>query len=332
MLGLFLIALFAFASANPTQFSNPAWIDFKSEHGKSYATLEEESSRYSIFLNNLRAIEEHNELYENGQKSFSMAMNQFGDLTNEEFRAQMNGLKKPKMVEENKKYFTPSNDDPLPEEVDWRTKGYVTDVKDQKRCGSCWAFSATGSLEGQHFKQTGKLNSLSEQNLVDCSKKFGNEGCNGGWMDSAFKYIAANNGIDTETGYPYEAKDGKCRYEESKIGANDTGFIDIKNGSESDLQNAIATVGPISVAIDASKMSFQFYKTGIYDESRCKNGEDDLDHGVLAVGYGKDEKGQKYYIVKNSWGVSYGNKGYILMSRDKKNQCGIATAASYPTV
>jgi len=166
---------------------------------------------------------------------------------------------------------------------------------------------------------------------VDCSGKFGNQGCNGGWMDDSFKYIAANKGIDTEVSYPYEAKDGKCRYKEEDIGASDGGFEDIKAGSEDDLESAIANVGPISVAIDAGKMSFQFYKKGVYDEPKCKNGERDLNHGVLAVGYGTSDKGDKYYIVKNSWGKTYGDNGYILMSREKKNQCGIATAASYPT-
>jgi cathepsin L len=326
-----ILILFAVVVSEAMVLRNPQWIQFKKAHGKSYATVEEEKARFFIFMNNLREIQEHNKEFEAGKKSFSLKMNQFGDMTNEEFRATMNGLKAPKNLKANQLFYQPANTQ-IPDSVDWRTQGYVTEVKDQKQCGSCWSFSATGGLEGQHFKQTGKLVSLSEQNLVDCSWGEGNEGCNGGWMDSAFTYIQKNSGIDTESSYPYEAKDGRCRYADSNIGANDTGFVDIKSGSESDLENAIATIGPISVAIDASRMSFQFYNSGVYDEPRCKNGLDDLDHGVLAVGYGTNDQGVKYYIVKNSWGLSYGDNGYILMSREKSNQCGIATAASYPTV
>lgn len=228
------------------------------------------------------------------------------------------------------RFMSPENIIEIPSKIDWRQHGAVTPVKDQKQCGSCWAFSATGALEGQHFRKTNRLVSLSEQNLVDCSHEQGNNGCEGGLMDNAFLYIKLNRGIDTESGYPYEAVDNECRYEPSDLGADDKGFVDIAEGNEKQLKEAVATVGPVSVAIDASASSFQLYASGVYYEPNCST--ENLDHGVLAVGYGSDRRGGDYWLVKNSWGDSWGDEGYIKMSRNKKNNCGIATSASYPLV
>lgn len=319
------------ASASAASFTdNFLWNKFKEEHNKIY-TVEEESLRREIFQKNLEFIREHNKKASNGLATFQVSMNKFGDLTSEEFVKIYNGYRSDiRQTESNKIHFLRPSNVQIPDSVDWRTKGYVTPVKDQGQCGSCWAFSAVASLEGQHFKATGKLVSLSEQNLVDCSRKFGNQGCDGGLMDQAFQYIQANKGIDTEVSYPYKARDEKCKFNPKTVGATDSGFVDIPSGDEEALAEAIATVGPISVAIDASQPSFQFYSSGIYSDDSCSSTQ--LDHGVTAVGYGSNGQDQDYYIVKNSWAAGWGDNGYILMARNQNNMCGIATAASYPTV
>jgi len=282
-------------------------------------------------LNAEGELNEHNKQYALGKKTFTVRMNKFGDLTNAEF-VQVNGFNKTRTMAQSNEasHFLAAANVKVPDSVDWRTQGYVTPIKDQGQCGSCWAFSAVASLEGQHFKASKKLVSLSEQNLVDCSRKFGNMGCDGGLMDQAFQYIKANQGIDTEESYTYTAQDGKCKFNKATIGATCTGFTDLPSGDEDALMQAIATIGPISVAIDASQDSFQFYSSGIYSDENCSSEE--LDHGVTAVGYGTQGSGQDFYIVKNSWGTGWGDQGYIMMARNQDNMCGIATMASYPLV
>ncbi|KAG1696136.1 Cathepsin L [Nymphon striatum] len=248
--------------------------------------------------------------------------------TDKEVSLMMNGYRGSKVNATGSAFMSTDYLD-LPKTVDWRKEGLVTGVKNQGACGSCWAFSTTGSLEGQHKKKTGKLVSLSEQNLVDCSWAEGNLGCGGGLMDSAFQYIKKNKGIDSESSYPYQAEDEKCKYKKADDSAKVTGFVDIPNGDENALKKAVATVGPISVAIDANHPEFMSYSSGILDIPTCSSV--DLDHGVLAVGYGT-ENGKDYWLVKNSWGTSWGMSGYVKMTRNKDNQCGIASKSSYPLV
>jgi len=302
-----------------------AWRVYKERHQKTYESFSVELRRRIAWEGNLKKIEKHNKEFEAGLHSYKLGENKFADLTNEEYREMMLRPYRPRKQTEVATFDVTD----IPAAVDWRKQGYVTPVKDQGQCGSCWSFSATGSIEGQHFKATKKLVSLSEQNLVDCSGDEGNEGCNGGLMDQAFQYVIKNKGIDTEKSYPYKAEDGNCKFNKKNIGATISSFKDVKQGDEKDLTNAIATIGPISVAIDASQDSFQLYSEGVYDEPQCSSTQ--LDHGVLAVGYDTDND-TPYYIVKNSWGTGWGQDGYIWMSRNKDNQCGIATAASYPIV
>ncbi|KAJ3613098.1 hypothetical protein NHX12_019354 [Muraenolepis orangiensis] len=307
-----------------------AW---KLKFGKTYSSPSEEARREQTWLSNRKMVLVHNILADQGITSYRMGMTFFADMENEEYKQLVTGRGLRPMDSSTPRHGSAYLPQPggadLPPTVDWRDKGYVTGVKDQKQCGSCWAFSATGSLEGQNFRKTQKMVSLSEQQLVDCAGDFGNMGCSGGLMDHAFDYIQSVAGLDTEESYPYEAEDGECRFNPATVGATCTGHVDIAAGNESALQEAVATVGPISIGIDASHGSFQMYHSGVYSEPDCSS--QDLDHGVLIVGYGTYNN-KDYWLVKNSWGLSWGEKGYIMMSRNKNNQCGVATAASYPLV
>ncbi|XP_046841764.1 procathepsin L-like isoform X2 [Xenia sp. Carnegie-2017] len=252
--------------------SQGQWEAWKLAYGRKYVDLKENVRREAIWRANLKKIQDHNI----GNHSYTLAMNQFGDLTENEYRETMLRNKFSTGVKRNGSTFLPPSNVELPSTVDWREHGYVTRVKDQGACGACWAFSATGSLEGQHFKKTGKLVELSEQNLVDCSFWYGNRGCNGGLMDNAFRYVA-DYGIDTEKSYPYVARENTfCWYNEENVGAGCSDHVDIEQFSEFLLHLAVATVGPISVAIDADHSTFQFYSSGVYDETRCSSTK--LDH------------------------------------------------------
>ncbi|XP_078603227.1 cathepsin L-like peptidase [Branchiostoma floridae x Branchiostoma japonicum] len=313
---------------------NALWENYKGRYGLSFEE-EEESRRMAIFENNTKFIDKHNNEADLGMHTYWLGHNQFAHMTNDEFVANVIGGG---LLDRNASKSTAdrvheydANLVGLPDTVDWRKKGAVTDVKNQN-------IREIGSLEGQNVKKTGKLVSLSAQQLVDCSKsdKDGlgrlnpvNDGCNGGLMDLAFEYIETNGGIETEKSYPYTAMDGSCKFNPAKVFATMTGYVDVPEGDEHALKQALATVGPISVGIDASHSSFQFYHEGVYNEPMCSSNK--LDHGVLAVGYGTED-GKDYWLVKNSWGTGWGMKGYIMMTRNKNNHCGIATMGSYPLV
>ncbi|XP_023310809.1 cathepsin L1-like [Anoplophora glabripennis] len=323
------------SSAPSSSEADVAWQHFKLAYDRQYRNLREEALRKEIFVTNFDKITSHNKLYEDGLVRYSLKINQYSDMIHEEMKKTLNGYRKSKVTVSDIEViqFVPDEDADVSDEFDWREKGAVTPVKDQGFCGSCWAFSSTGALEGQYFLKTGDLVSISEQNLVDCSSEHNNIGCAGGDMNPAFTYVHNQDGIDSETSYPYEAVDGKCRYTVSGNVTSTRGYATIENGNEDYLKAAVATIGPIAVAIDASQLEFDFYSEGIYYNPYCNNGasdpETELDHAVLVVGYGTED-GQDYWLIKNSWGTDWGEEGYIRMARNRDNNCGVAAEASFP--
>ncbi|XP_029959711.1 cathepsin K [Salarias fasciatus] len=300
------------------------WEQWKTTHRREYNGLGEEGIRRAIWEKNMRMIAAHNEEANLGMHSYEMGMNHLGDMTSEEVVDKMTGLQIP--INRNYTVDLDHQRVHIPKSIDYRKKKMVTSVKNQGACGSCWAFSSAGALEGQLAKKTGRLVDLSPQNLVDCVTE--NDGCGGGYMTNAFAYVRDNGGIDSEEAYPYVGENEPCRYNVSGMAAQCKGYKEIPEGNEHALAVALFKVGPVSVGIDAALSSFQFYQRGIYYDPQCN--KDDINHAVLAVGYGVNSKGKKFWIVKNSWSEDWGNKGYVLMARNRGNACGIANLASYP--
>ncbi|KAF8769219.1 hypothetical protein HU200_006723 [Digitaria exilis] len=299
------------------------------EHGRAYNALGERDRRFRVFWDNLRFVDAHNARA--GEHGYTLGMNQFADLTNEEFRAAYLGAALSAQAGNGTvgERYRHDGVEALPDSVDWREKGAIAPIKNQGQCGSCWAFSAVSTVESINQLVTGELITLSEQELVECSTNGGNSGCNGGLMDSAFAFIIQNGGIDTEADYPYKAVDGQCdiNRKNAKIVSID-GYEDVPKNSEKSLQKAVAHQ-PVSVAIAAGGREFQLYKSGIFTGSCTTT----LDHGVVAVGYGTED-GKDYWIVRNSWGPKWGEAGYVRMERNidaATGKCGIAMMASYPT-
>ncbi|KAG6777443.1 hypothetical protein POTOM_017264 [Populus tomentosa] len=290
--------------------------EWMAQYGRVYGDMKEKEKRYLIFKENIERIEAFNNGSDRGYK---LGVNKFADLTNEEFRAMYHGYKRQssKLMSSSFRYENLSD---IPASMDWRDAGAVTPVKHQGRC--------VAAMEGIIKLKTGKLISLSEQQLVDCD--VGNKGCEGGLMDTAFQYIIRNGGLTSEDNYPYQGVDGTCNSEKAaSIAAAITGYEDVPKNNENALQQAVAKQ-PVSVAVEGGGYDFQFYKSGVF-KGDCGT---KLDHAVTAIGYGADSDGTNYWLLKNSWGTSWGESGYMRMRRgigSSEGLCGVAMDASYPT-
>lgn len=326
-------------------------------HGREYDTdgvLFDQ--KLQVFRENAAMVERHNHAFERGWTAYRMSLEgPFSDWTDEEFHsAYLMEAQHCSATTHTSSGSLPVKDPEqtvLPKEVDWRTKGVVTPIKSQGQCGSCWTFSTTGALEAHTCLAYGAdcthWTGLAEQQLVDCAGDFDNQGCNGGLPSQAFEYIHYNGGIESEESYPYTSgsptttkndhDSTKCQFDSSKIKAKVTGIFNITSGAEEDIVKAVAKVGPVSVAYQVAA-DFRLYSHGVYDSFNatlnstvCQDGQEDVNHAVVVVGYGETSDATPFYIIRNSWGNTWGMEGYFWMVRGK-NMCGVSDCASFPIV
>ncbi|GJQ65735.1 hypothetical protein Trydic_g11920 [Trypoxylus dichotomus] len=301
------------------------WSEFKSKFNKSYERFHENRRREAWEVN-LHRITKHNMEAEKGLHSFYIKENHLTDLSPQVYLQKMAKLTKSyhrkidtEIVGDIYEHFHH-----LPEEIDWRDKGFHTPIYNQKDCGSCYAFSIATVLQAQIFKQTNKLVPLSEQQIVDCSIQSGNYGCGGGSLRNTLKYLDKSGGLMAYTDYPYTARQRRCQFDLHKAIVNVSSWAILPPRDEKALEIALAKIGPVAASINASPHTFQLYHHGIYDDISCSSNT--VNHAMVVVGYTKDA-----WILKNWWGDHWGENGYMRLRR-KKNMCGISNFAAYALV
>jgi len=332
---IIFVAVVAFASAEnsfPREYYEKEFYEHMEAFKLKFASGAEFIKRLAIFAENVDMIEKHNS---DAAQTYKLGRNQFAHLTFSEFvdAVKINGtIPNSNPNPYGLKHEAPKDVTALPASVDWTTQGAVTPVKNQGNCGSCWSFSTTGSLEGAYYLKYGSLLSFSEQELVSCDNV--DQGCNGGWMDDAFTWVKKHGGLTTESAYPYTSGttgvNGNCvtsgYTDNTKVAP--ASYTDVTANSVNALMSAVAQQ-PVSIAIQANQPAFQFYTSGVLT-GKCGQR---LDHGVLAVGYGTDATTKvDYWKVKNSWGPTWGEAGYIRIERSTADLCGVLDAASYPNL
>lgn len=308
-----------FAVALSVNLRNSEFTSYMSKYGKTYAAPEEARYRLRVFNDNLLKIKEHNAK----NLPWTLGVNKFADVSAEEFAYKFCGCAKDPKTRGTRQTTLVGD---VPARVDWREQGAVTPVKNQGMCGSCWAFSTTGTTEGAYFLKTGNLVSLSEQQLVDCARdpEYENFGCRGGWPWSAVDYVT-KHGLCTEEDYPYKGVDAECKESSCKVAVQSVDKVQLPVGDEDSLAVAVSKT-PVSIVLDATAM--QLYDKGII--TRCS---ESINHAVLAVGYDKDaETGLKYWIIKNSWGADWGEEGYCRIEKDVggMGRCALTYSSVYP--
>ncbi|XP_055383895.1 procathepsin L [Condylostylus longicornis] len=297
--------------------------------GRKYSHNYEEVRSRRAFYENVKVIENHNKLYKDGKVSYRLRTNVMADLKPKSY------LEKYVRLVNSQRYKDSDpidnmvssgllNYENLPNEIDWRDKGFLMTADNQGQCGSCYAFSIVRSMEGQVFKRTGKLFKLSVQQVVDCSIKTGNKGCTGGSLRNTLRYLEETGGLMRHDDYTYQERQGKCQFIETLSIVNVTTWSILPPKDEEALKAAVALIGPIAVSLNASPNTFQLYGDGVYDDDNCNDLQ--VNHAMLVVGYTDD-----YWILKNWWGPNWGENGYMKLKRGK-NLCGISNYAAYAVV
>lgn len=317
----------------------PGFQEFKRIYGKIYASSQEDSRRERIFNKTLTKIDKHNRLFNDGKATYALYPCEYSDMDEQEVATFLKGIILPDDVldpeEFNKTLASGGSQrtrrqanggkELLPETVDYRTSGCLSLPKDQKFCGSCWSQAVVSAIETMKCMKSGKLETMSAQNLIDCANRksgYKLDGCAGGMFPDALQYVINNGGIDDEECYPYGANDREaCRYSTKCKAGSVTTWRRLPPTEEA-LKEAVAKHGPVLAAIHSNDDFFS-YNSGVYDDPKCTNERSKINHGVLIVGYG-NENGKDFWIVRNSWGYTWGEKGYMKLIRNKPNNCCIA--------